>query len=279
MGALLIEALSLQQQLSAADSRYRVIDCRAKLQAPTWGKQQYLSGHIPGAIHADLETELSGLIVPGHTGRHPLPEPATLAGTFARYGIGPDTHVVAYDDAGGVYASRLWWLLRWLGHDHCQLLDGGLPAWVGADLPLRGGEDTVAAKPFIGVLQADMTVTANELLQADRMRTVIDVRGAARYAGLEEPIDPVAGHIPGAINLPFSGNLTADGRFLSTAHLRERYAHVGNSSVSYCGSGVTACHAVFAMAHAGLMPAKLYPGSWSEWITDPARPIARTAEP
>ncbi len=278
MSALLLDALSLRQQLSNAPHAVRLLDCRAKLQAPEWGRQQYLNGHIPGAIHADLEFELSGTIIPGQTGRHPLPEPATLAGTFARYGIGPDTQVVAYDDAGGAYAARLWWLLRWLGHDHCALLDGGLPAWIEANLPLQRGEETVTSTPFIGELQANLTVTAQALL-APRDLTIIDVRGPARYAGIEEPIDPVAGHIPGAINLPFANNLAANGRFLPAAELRERYAAVGTNSVSYCGSGVTACHAIFAMTLAGLNPAKLYPGSWSEWITDPSRPIARSPQP
>jgi len=184
-----------------------------------------------------------------------------------------------YDDAGGVYASRLWWLLRWLGHDHCQLLDGGLPAWLAAGFPLRSGDETVPAQAFIGVLQAGLTVDAQALLARTPEQVLIDVRGPARYAGREEPIDPIAGHIPGAINLPFTGNLAADGRFLPAEALRARYAAVGNQAVSYCGSGVTACHAIFAMALAGLPPARLYPGSWSEWITDAARPIAVGEQP
>lgn len=290
MSKLLISAEALARHLDAqhapsassplttgadhASSHWRVIDCRSQLQDTQWGRRQYLAGHIPGALHAHLEQDLSGPIRPGQTGRHPLPDPATLATTFSRFGISPTTVVVAYDDAGGAYASRLWWLLRWLGHEHCLVLDGGLPAWCAAGLPLQTGDESVAASPFIGSLQAGMTVTAEQLQQQEPTRVVIDVRGPARYAGREEPIDPVAGHIPGAINLPFAGNLDADGRFLPADVLRARYANVGDQAVSYCGSGVTACHAIFAMAVAGLPPARLYPGSWSEWITDPRRPIA-----
>lgn len=286
MSSLLIDAHSLARQLATPDAHIRVIDCRSKLQAPGWGRQQYLAGHIPGAIHADLEQDLSGPITPGVTGRHPLPEPAALAATFARFGIDPETLVIAYDDAGGVYASRLWWLLRWLGHDKCVLLDGGLPAWLAAQFTLETDDVTVERRAFIGELQAGLTVSTAELIadmtdatntaaSEQRQHTLIDVRGAARYAGKEEPIDPVAGHIPGAINLPFSGNLDHDGKFLPAAALRSRYAGLGRNPVSYCGSGVTACHAIVAMTLAGLPPAKLYPGSWSEWITDPNRPIGR----
>lgn len=263
----------------AASASWRVIDCRSQLQDSLWGRRQYLAGHIPGALHAHLERDLSGPIRPGQTGRHPLPDPAVLAATFSRFGIDPETRVVAYDDAGGVYASRLWWLLRWLGHDHCLLLDGGLLAWCAAGLPLQTGDESVEPSPFIGSLRAGMTVTAASLQQPDPMRVIIDVRGPARYAGREEPIDPIAGHIPGAINLPFAGNLDAGGRFLPAEALRARYAAVGDQAVSYCGSGVTACHAIFAMTLAHLPPARLYPGSWSEWITDPSRPIATGEQP
>ena len=279
MSDLLIDVPALQRLLSEPANDVRVIDCRSQLQDTDWGRRQYLAGHIPGALHAHLEQDLSGPIIRGQTGRHPLPEPAQLASTFRQWGIGPATQVVAYDDAGGVYASRLWWLLRWLGHDQCTLLDGGLPAWLAAGLPLQAGEETVTAQPFIGVLQAGQTVDASALLARTAEQVVIDVRGPARYAGREEPIDPIAGHIPGAINLPFAGNLGADGRFLPADVLQARYADVGDQAVSYCGSGVTACHAIFAMAVAGLPPARLYPGSWSEWITDPNRPIARGEQP
>lgn len=279
MTELLIDVPTLHRLLSEQPDGVRVIDCRSQLQDTDWGRRQYLAGHIPGAVHAHLDQDLSGPIIRGTTGRHPLPEPATLAGTFRQWGIGPNTRVIAYDDAGGVYASRLWWLLSWLGHDHCQLLDGGLPAWLAAGFPLRSGDETVPAQAFIGVLQAGHTVDAQTLLARTPEQVLIDVRGPARYAGREEPIDPIAGHIPGAINLPFTGNLAADGRFLPAGALRARYAAVGNQAVSYCGSGVTACHAIFAMALAGLPPARLYPGSWSEWITDPARPIAVGEQP
>ena len=283
MTELLISARALHAKRQHNAATLRLIDCRSKLQAPGWGREQYLTSHIPGAIHADLEQDLSGPIIAGKTGRHPLPEPAVLAATFARFGIGPDTDVVAYDDAGGAYASRLWWLLRWLGHERCSLLDGGWPAWLAADLPTQAGAEHVEPTAFIGELQAGQIVMAEALQNIDQKRVVIDVRGNARYAGLEEPIDPVAGHIPGAINLPFTGNLANDGRFLSAAQLRERYLQAGtdraDTTVFYCGSGVTACHGIFAMALAGLPAAKLYPGSWSEWITEPTRAIATGNSP
>ena len=279
MADLLIDAHTLHRLLSEQNADVRLIDCRSQLQATDWGRSQYLAGHIPGAMHAHLEHDLSGPIVAGTTGRHPLPEPAMLAHRFRQWGIGPTTLVVAYDDAGGVYASRLWWLLRWLGHDQCRLLDGGLPAWLTAGFDQHSGAETVPSQPFIGVLQAGQTVDAEALQRAESDQVLIDVRGPARYAGQEEPIDPIAGHIPGAINLPFSGNLSADGRFLPADSLRARYAGVGERAVSYCGSGVTACHAIFSMALAGLSPARLYPGSWSEWITDPSRPIAVGDQP
>lgn len=274
MSALLITVAELADEIAAHNSALCVVDCRAKLQFPDWGHEQYLNGHIPGAQFADLERDLSGPIIAGQTGRHPLPSPAVLAKFFADIGISPSTQVIAYDDAGGAYACHLWWQLRWLGHDQCRVLDGGLLAWLSAGQPLESGPVARNPAPFIGALRADLTVTAESLLQTDAARTVIDARGPARYAGKEEPIDPVAGHIPGAINLPFTGNLDVNGRFLPAAQLRERFADVGDQAVVYCGSGVTACHNIFAMALAGLPPARLYPGSWSEWITDPARPIA-----
>ncbi|NQD37677.1 sulfurtransferase [Permianibacter sp. IMCC34836] len=294
MSPLLITVTELANQIKHQPDTLCLVDCRAKLQFPDWGREQYLHGHIPGAQFADLERDLSGPIIAGKTGRHPLPTPAALASFFADIGISPTTQVVAYDDAGGAYACHLWWQLRWLGHDQCRILDGGLPAWVAAGQPLESGPVARQRAPFIGALRAGLTVTADELLQVDGLlqtetkRIVIDARGPARYAGKEEPIDPVAGHIPGALNLPFSGNLTADGHFLPATALRQRFADAGvtgtgssatgssENVVAYCGSGVTACHNIFAMALAGLPPAKLYPGSWSEWITDPSRPIART---
>lgn len=279
---LLIDAASLHTCLAAPKTAIRVVDCRSKLQQPGWGREQYLAGHIPGAVHADLEHDLSGPIIAGQTGRHPLPTPAALARTLSGFGIGPETTVIAYDDAGGAYASRLWWLLRWLGHDRCQLLDGGMPAWQAAGYALTAGAESASPAVFIGDLQPAMTVAAEQLLPPSTTRVLVDVRGAARYAGAEEPIDPVAGHIPGAINLPFTGNLGLDNRFLPTETLRQRYVAAGAAdaeTVFYCGSGVTACHGIFAMALAGLPSAKLYPGSWSEWITQPDRPIACGEQP
>jgi thiosulfate/3-mercaptopyruvate sulfurtransferase len=265
-----------------------VIDCRFDLNDPEAGRRAYLAGHIPGARYADLNRDLSAP-VSARSGRHPLPTPPVFAATLERLGIGNATQVIAYDDAAGAYAARAWWLLRWLGHTSVAVLDGGLKAWSAAGGTLESGpEAPLGAAPAGGriVPQADAAAVIDTAeiaaFLSDGANLLVDARAAERYSGSVEPIDTVAGHISGAVNHPFSSNLAPDGRFLPASELRRLWdarlagrqaAHVA----AMCGSGVTACHNLLSMEVAGLRGAKLYAGSWSEWIKDPNRPIARGA--
>lgn len=247
----------------------RLIDCRAGLGDPGHGRRAYERGHIPGAQHGDLDRDFAA--PPGLGGRHPLPDRAALAARFAAWGVNDSDQLVFYDDAGGAFAGRGWWLARWCGHAAAAVLDGGLDAW---GEPLA----TLVTVPERGnfSLRPPLTQTVGAAeIEADRdALTLIDARAQRRFDGLEEPIDPVAGHIPGAHCLPFQGNLGADGRFLAASELRKRFAGLDGNTVCYCGSGVTAAHNVLAMRLAGFDEPALYPGSWSEWISDPRRPIA-----
>jgi len=268
------------------DARWVVMDCRAGLADPREGQRRYAAGHLPGAQHAHLESDLSGPRGPD-TGRHPLPDPTGLAARCSEWGIGPDTQVVAYDDAGGAYAARLWWLLRWLGHDAVAVLDGGIAAWEAAGGELVAGTTSVARRRFVAQPDDARWCDAGEVIELVEGRqpgVLVDARGAARYAGEEEPFDPVAGHVPGALNLPYTGNLGPDGRFLPPGELSARYraalgGRAASRAVVYCGSGVTACHDLLALEHAGLGGARLYAGSWSEWVGDATRPVRRGATP
>jgi thiosulfate/3-mercaptopyruvate sulfurtransferase len=262
------------------DAPVVVVDCRFNLQQPAAGREAYRQGHIPGARYAHLDDDLAA--PPGPvTGRHPLPTPESFAATCGRLGIGPGTWVIAYDDAGGALAARLWWLLRWAGHPEASLLDGGLAAWRAAGLPVEAGEPNHPSCVFTPVSGREPTIDAATLAAAlaSGARTLVDVRAPDRYAGRSEPIDPVAGHVPGALNVPFARALDEQQRFRPPAELRELYAplvagRTPGELVVMCGSGVTACHGIFAMTLAGLPGAALYPGSWSEWIRDPSRPVA-----
>ena len=278
----LIDAAGLATRLT--DANTVVVDCRADLLDYEWGLRQYQAGHIPGAVHASLATDLSGPASPT-TGRHPLPSPQQFAATLARWGVTPASRVIAYDQGPGPYAARLWWLLRAVGHADVQVLDGGWAAWTAAALPLQTAIDertasVVAAREFAGWVDAD-TVLAG--LRAGSVR-VVDARGADRYAGQNETIDPIAGHIPGAVNQPFTSNLTPDGRFKPPHLLREQWlarldATAPTQLIASCGSGITACHNLLALSQAGLEGGRLYAGSWSHWIRDPHRPIATGPEP
>jgi thiosulfate/3-mercaptopyruvate sulfurtransferase len=260
-----------------------VVDCRFDLMNPDAGRQAYLQGHIPGARYAHLNHDLSAPIA-AHTGRHPLPAPEGFAAWAEATGIGDDTQVVAYDDANGSFAARLWWMLRWLGHDAVAVLDGGFKAWDSTGGPVESGapQPQKAETRFTPRIDAGALVTAAELeraLQGPKF-LLVDARAAERFAGAVEPIDSVAGHIPGAVNHPVTANLAADNRFLPVAALRARWQErlAGKQPqdlVAMCGSGVTACHNLLSLEVAGLTGGKLYPGSWSEWIRDPRRPIAR----
>jgi thiosulfate/3-mercaptopyruvate sulfurtransferase len=268
------------------DPAWAVFDCRFVLADPAAGPKRYVEGHIPGSRHLHLDKDLASP-VSLDTGRHPLPDPARLAELLGRMGIDDDIQVVAYDDAGGAYAARLWWLLRWLGHRQAAVLDGGSQRWLQEGRPVTTELPQREPRKFTVQLQTGMWVTTAEVLELVNGRKrgqLMDARGASRYRGEEEPIDPVAGHVPGAINLPFSENLAADGRFKEPAVLAGRFeqALAGLSpaqAISMCGSGVTACHNLLAMETAGLTGARLYAGSWSEWIRDASRPVARGREP
>lgn len=256
----LISAGDLAARLG--DPLLRVCDVRWYLAEPERGPREYAAGHLPGAVFVDLDRDLSA---PDGPGRHPLPDPGVFAATLGRLGVSPRHTVVAYDAAGGSVAARLWWMLRSIGHRAALVLDGGLPAWVATGLPLTPGVETPAPEPY----PAPAGWTGVVDLEAVRTRpgtvALIDVRAPERYRGEVEPVDPRAGHIPGALSLPWAGNLAADGRLLDPAALRERYARVGEGSIASCGSGVNACHAILAMEVAGLPPPLLFEGSWSEW--------------
>jgi thiosulfate/3-mercaptopyruvate sulfurtransferase len=258
-----------------------VVDVRHDLMQPAAGRTAWQTGHIPGAIHLHLDDDLSGPKT-GQNGRHPLPDPSTLADRLGRIGVGDGSRVIAYDDAGGAFAARLWWLLRWLGHDAVAVLDGGWQAWLAAGLPVSTVPAT-ARSPQILVARphTDWVVGVDSVAigLADGSQMVLDARAPERFRGEVEPIDPVAGHIPGACNRFHRNNLAADGGFKDAATLRAELLEVLNGRsagelVCQCGSGVTACHNLLALAVAGLEGARLYAGSWSEWCSDPARPVA-----
>ncbi len=252
-----------------------IVDCRSQLGHSDWGEQQYLDSHLPNAHFAHLERDLSGVIIAGKTGRHPLPEAQQLDQFFSRLGIHSGTQVFAYDQDSGAYAARLWWLLRWRGHSLVAVMDGGWKAWQKNQFPVSTARPIIAPTRFIGTATSNKTINADALSGLNHDDCLIDARGAARFAGRDETIDPVAGHIPGAHNFPFTGNLNDDLQFLGRDLLQKRFASLRDKNViSYCGSGVTACHNILAMVHAGFDEPRLYGGSWSEWICDPNRPIA-----
>ena len=263
-----------------------VVDCRFSLADAERGRRDYRQSHIPGALYAHLNEDLSGLVIPSKTGRHPLPDVNVLTRTLTGWGIRPGAQVVAYDDAGGsLAAARLWWLLRWLGHEAVAVLDGGWSRWQREGRETRSGSETRPPRAFTPHLRPDLLASAADALAAlhDPEQPLFDSRSADRYRGENETIDPVAGHIPGARSAPYPDNLASDGRFLSPEDLRARFqALLGDRPVDraifYCGSGVTAAHNLLAVAHAGLGDARLYAGSWSEWITDPDRPIRTGTE-
>jgi thiosulfate/3-mercaptopyruvate sulfurtransferase len=284
MYTTLISAADLAAHLN--DPAWVVIDCRHDLSNLAAGREGYNVAHIPGARFADLETELSGARHDAHgafRGRHPLPERADFVELLRNLGVNDDTQVVAYDAQGGMFAARLWWMLRWIGHAQVAVLDGGLAAWQAAGQPL----DAHPPAPVAGHIAARPalveTVDVHDVLAnlETRARTVVDARAADRFRGQNEAIDPVGGHIPGARNRFFKDNLKTDGRFKDAAVLRAELGVVvgdARQAIMQCGSGVTACHNLLALEVAGMPGAALYPGSWSEWCADPARPMNRSGE-
>lgn len=264
------------------DAKWAIVDCRFDLQNPAAGEQQYREGHIPGAVYAHLDRDLAGPKT-GTNGRHPLPSSEQLAATLGSWGIGPGVQVVAYDQHNGMFAARLWWLLRASGHEAVAVLDGGLAAWQREGRPLKAGEEHRKATAYPGRLARERWVNADEVaaLLGGKTHVLVDARSPERYQGLVEPIDKQPGHIPGARNHYYGDNLNAEGRFRDPAELRALFADVAEGSaeqiVAYCGSGVTACHNLLALEIAGRPGARLYPGSWSEWSADPTRPVEKGA--
>ncbi|MEL7186158.1 MAG: sulfurtransferase [Pseudomonadota bacterium] len=279
----LISVRELSDILNQED--LRVIDCRFDLGRPEAGRGAYLAGHIPGAVYAHLDDDLAGP-VSEKTGRHPLPDPDELAARLGAMGVASNTRVVVYDAGNGAIAARAWWLLRWLGHDEVQLLNGGFAAWQKNGLETVTGEESAIRRRFEPRPRNEWIMTTAELLEAGDAigsMNLLDARDAARFRGESEPIDPVAGHVPGARSLPLTESLAANGQFLDQTALQALWKSVlGDSSeapwIVMCGSGVTACHLALSGIEAGYMEPRVYVGSWSEWIRDPDRAVATGAD-
>src|SRR5689334_9878304 len=278
----LIDPSSLAAKL--ADSNWVVIDCRFDLTNPSKGEELYREAHIPGARYAHLDRHLSGAKT-GKNGRHPLPDIDQMIRNFSDLGISHGMQVVAYDADNGMYAARLWWMLRWLGHDSVAVLDGGLARWQREGHAVRGGVESSTKGNFKGSPRPGWRLNADEIQRdlGNPTRVLVDSRTAERYRGIGETLDKVGGHIPGARNYFYGQNLTAEKTFKDPEDLKTQWdavlkGHDPRDVVVYCGSGVTACHNLLALEHAGIHGVKIYPGSWSEWSSDPARPKATTED-
>ena len=261
------------------DDNVRVFDCRFSLKDPQGGLKSYQSGHLPMAQFADMDTQLSSAMTQS-SGRHPLPKEEVFLAQLKSWGINNDTQVIAYDDISGAFAARLWWMMRWMGHEKVAVLNGGMQQWTQQSYSLKQNEVKFSLGNFTGIANMDWLVdieTVHTQLAANQI-TLIDARAGDRFTGKEKNIDPVPGHIPGAQNLPFGGNLTTDGMFAAADVINQRFAKIIQDQpitnvVNMCGSGVTACHNLLAQAVAGMPPTKLFVGSWSQWIKDPTRPV------
>jgi thiosulfate/3-mercaptopyruvate sulfurtransferase len=266
------------------DGSWLIADCRYNLKDEQWGQAQYFASHIPGAVFVNLAHDLAAAKT-GRNGRHPLPTTDEMAMTFGRLGIGDGTQVVAYDQDAGPYASRLWWMLRYVGHDAVAVLDGGFAKWLREARPVRHGSETRPQTRFTPRLRPNMRVSVEEAVASLGTPSVllVDARSQERFEGQPDPLDNVQGHIPGARNRPYRENIAEDGTMRAPAELRADFervleGHAPEEAVMYCGSGVTACHNLLAMERAGLHGARLFAGSWSEWEADPTRPIERSAK-
>lgn len=274
----LISSTQVASHLS--DRRWAFVDCRFVLGRTSEGYQRYLANHIRGAVYADLERDLSGPVEAGVSGRHPLPDEAAFSATMSRLGIDPSIQVVAYDESSGAMAAaRLWWLLRWAGHESVAVLDGGFAAWQSEGLLTSNGLETVRSRTFIGNFRTELVASGTQVrAMIGNGGIVVDSRTPDRYRGENETIDRIAGHIPTARSIPYLENVDSDGRFLPKRQLAARFSELPSESteeaVFYCGSGVTAAHNILAIAHIRSQFPKLYAGSWSEWINDPSNPIA-----
>ena len=272
--------VSVQQLAAGLSKGWIPVDCRFDLTDPSAGLAAYSGGHIPGARYADLDTVLSAKPGP-QQGRHPLPDPDGLVRWLSQQGVSPDTQVVAYDADSGAFAARLWWLMRWIGHGRVAVLDGGLAAWEREGLSLSQDVPTVTATEYSLSSLRDAWVVETESLLSEVAQggVLIDARAVERYTGEVEPLDPVGGHVPGAVNYPFQRNLDSSLRFRSTTEIRALLEDFlggapADQVIAMCGSGVTACHLLLALEEAGLGGGRLYAGSWSEWVRDPAREVA-----
>lgn len=274
-----MEFLISADELAAAPVRPVLLDVRYRMGGPP-GHGEYAKGHIPGARYVDLDAELAA--PPGAAGRHPLPDADAFGAAMRRAGVGADTEVVVYDDWNGWGPARAWWLLRWAGHRRVRVLDGGLAAWRAAGWPLSTEEPPPGEGDFVPSPGGMPVVDAEGAAELARRGLLLDARAGERYRGEVEPVDPVAGHIPGAVSAPTTANAAPDGTYLPAADLAARFAALGAAPATevgvYCGSGVSAAHQILALAEAGVTAA-LYPGSWSEWVADPSRPVATGPNP
>jgi thiosulfate/3-mercaptopyruvate sulfurtransferase len=274
----LINAETFRENLD--NPNWAILDCRFYLQEPDLGREEYLEAHIPGAVYVDLDKDLSGEIIPGKTGRHPLPSRQTFAERLSSWGIDQSTQVIAYDNLSGAIAARVWWMLRWLDHQKVAVLDGDWRAWSKDGFPVESGEIARERKKFQAKEHPEFIADVElvQQIREDQDYLLLDARSPNRYWGLEETIDTKAGHIPGAVSAPYEKNLTPEGYFLNPDQLKERFENLlagipPSQVITYCGSGVTSAHNLIAMIEAGYDMALLYPGSWSEWIADSSRPV------
>ena len=277
----LISASEALETRNAAGASPLFVDCRFDLHDPEAGRRAYEQSHIPGSVYADLDTDLSGPVGDGSQGRHPLPAPEAFGTTLRDWGLHPNRLVIAYDAGPGIFASRLWWMLHWVGHSQAVVLDGGLHAWQRAGGTLTDAASDAVAGTFEPHVDPAIVVNVQyvEALLDNEARLLVDARDHGRFTGAQAAFDPRSGHIPGAVNHPFQSNLDADGTMFSPERLKEQFARscatgINSETVMYCGSGVSACHNILAVVHAGLPWPLLYPGSWSEWSSHPDRPIA-----
>lgn len=274
-----------KELMSATSPQVCWVDCRFELMDTNAGERDYQVEHLPGAVYAHLDRDLSGPVEPGLTGRHPLPEPESFAAVLRRWGVCSETHVIAYDNGKGPYASRLWWMLHWIGHAHQSVLDGGSTQWIKQGLPMSDAIPSPVPGNFVSEVNWDLVVSAEEIetsLGQDGL-TLVDCRPAFRHAGHSDPMDQPPGRIPGAHNQPHGDNLSSNGLFLPKASLQDKLTEAygavePDKTVTYCGSGVSSCHTILASAHAGLGFPRNYIGSWSHWITDASRPIERDSD-
>jgi thiosulfate/3-mercaptopyruvate sulfurtransferase len=271
--------ISTETLAAHLDDGWAIVDCRYDLRHESWGHEQYRAGHVPGAVYASLSQDLAGSPA-GGGGRHPIPSPDALEATFGRLGIGPGVQVVMYDQDTGMFASRMWWMLRYMGHAAAAVLDGGWARWSAEGRPARTGDDTRAPAAFGGRPHDEQRASLRDVEATLGLSSVLlmDARAPERFEGRTEPLDRVAGHIPGAVNRFYKENVSSEGLMLPAETLRAQYGELlGDRSpdqvVMYCGSGVSACHNLLAMEHAGLHGTRLYPGSWSEWSSDPERAV------